>query len=87
MGERIGYPEIHVKRAWDVIAIITYQLLISTFQKKFFIKNITYDKERSTFLPKKFRLLKLIRLLFDIPIIRSFYARFFRLVMPLIKTR
>lgn len=87
MGERIGYPEIHVKRAWDIIAIITYQLLISTFQKKFFIKNITYDKDRSTFLPKKFRILKLIRLLFDIPTIRSLYARFFRLVMPLIKTR
>ena len=50
-------------------------------------KDITYDKNRSTFIPKKFRVLKLIRLLFNIPLIRSFYARFFRMLMPLMKTK
>ena len=87
MGEKIPYPRDHINRAWDVIAIITYQLLISTFQNNFFIKRLTYDKNKSTFSPKKYRLLKLIRYLFDIPFLRKFYAKLFRLQMPLMKTR
>ena len=87
MGEKINYPKDHIKRAWDIIAIITYQLLISTFQKNFFIKSLTYDIDRRTFKPKKFRLLKLIRLLFNIPFIRKFYAIQFRISMPIMKTR
>lgn len=86
MGEKINYPKDHVKRAWDIIAIITYQLIFSTFQKNFFIKSLTYNKKRSTFKPRKFRLLKLIRLLFDIPLIRKFYAKQFRILMPIMKT-
>lgn len=88
MGEKINYyPKHHVKRAWDVIAIITYQLLISMFQRNFFIKRLTYDSSRSTFSPKKYRLLRLIRYLFEIPFLRKFYAKLFRLQMPLMKTR
>ena len=35
MGEELNYPKDHIKRAWDVIAIITYSLLLSTFKKNF----------------------------------------------------
>ncbi len=87
MGEKIPYPRDYINRAWDVIAIITYQLLISIFQSNFFIKRLTYDKIRSTFSPKKYRLLKFIRYLFEIPSLRKFYAKLFRLQMPLMKTR
>ena len=87
MGEKINYPEDHIRRAWDVIAIITYQLLLSTFQKPFFIKRITYDDQRSTFKPKRHLLLRVIRFMFNIKLVRKFYAKFFQLAMPLIKTR
>jgi len=87
MGEKINYPEDHIRRAWDVIAIITYQLLLSTFQNNFFIKRITYDKERSTFKPKRHLILKMIRYLFNIKLVRKFYAKFFQIAMPIVKTR
>jgi len=87
MGEKIPYPKAHTERAWDIIAIITYQLLISLFQRNFFINKITYDKNLRTFWPRKFRILKLLRKLFKIPLIRKIYARIFRSIMPIIKTR
>ncbi len=87
MGEKINYPQDHIRRAWDVIAIITYQLLLSTFQNNFFIKRVTYDKERSTFKPKRHLLLKIIRYMFNIKLVRKFYAKFFQSAMPLMKTR
>ncbi len=87
MGEKLNYPRDHLKRAWDIIAIITYQLLISTFQRNFFIKKITYDADLGTFKPKKFRLLKLIRFLFEIKLIRKVYAKIFQILMPIVRTR
>lgn len=87
MGEKLSYPKDHVKRAWDIIAIITYQLMISMIQKNFFIKRITYDKQMSTFWPKKYRLLKIIRILFRLKFMRKFYGYFFRKMMPMMKTR
>ncbi len=87
MGEKLDYPKQHIKRAWDVITIITYQLLISTFQKNFFIKRITYDKNKTTFYPKKYYILRILRYLFNIRIVRNIYARFFRFAMPFMKTR
>ena len=87
LGETLNYPRDHVKRAWDVITIITYQLMISMFQKSFFIKHLTYDKHFSTFKPKKYRVLKYMRYLFNIPLMRKMYAKFFQISMPLMKTR
>jgi Fe-S oxidoreductase len=87
MGEELNYPKDHIKRAWDVITIITYSLLLSTFKKNFYIKSITYDKDLSTFEPKKYLLLRLIRYLFDFKLIRIVYAKIFRLMMPIMKTR
>ncbi|MFX0177128.1 MAG: heterodisulfide reductase-related iron-sulfur binding cluster [Candidatus Hodarchaeota archaeon] len=87
MGEKLNYPEDHINRAWDVIAIITYSLFLSLFQKKFYIKQIKFDKDYSTFKPKKFRLLKLIRRIFDLPLSRFIYSKLFQLMMPLMKTK
>ncbi len=87
MGEELNYPKDHIKRAWDVVAIITYSLILSTFKKNFYIKSITYDKDFSTYKPKKYLLLRLIRYLFDCKLIRVVYAKLFRLMMPVMKTR
>ena len=87
MGEELNYPKDHIKRAWDVVAIITYSLLLSSFKKNFYIKSITYDKDLSTYKPKKYLLLRLIRYLLDFKLIRIVYAKLFRLMMPIMKTR
>ncbi len=87
MGEELNYPKNHIERAWDVIAIITYSLLVSTFKKNFFLGNITYDEVLSTFIPKKYLLLRLIRYIFDFKLIRIIYSKLFRLIMPIMRTR
>ena len=85
MGETINYPQDHIRRAWDIIAIISYQLMISLFQKNFSIESLHYDETRSTFMPKEFRILKTIRSLLDSSLFRRFYAALFRQIMPLVK--
>jgi len=87
MGEQLQYPEIHIRRAWDIIAIMTYQLIISILQNNFFIKRISYDKNKSTFKPKHHSLLKLIRKLFRSEIIRKIFRKLFLLQMMILKTR
>jgi len=87
IGEQLQYPENHIKRAWDIIAIITYQLIISLLQNNFFIKRISYDENRSTFKPKHHFLLKLIRTLFRSEIIKKIFRKLFLLQMTIIKTR
>lgn len=87
MGEQLEYPEIHIKRAWDIIAIITYQLIISILQKNFFIKQISFDKTKSTFKPNRHLLLRTIRLLFRIHPIRKIFRKLFLVQMTILKTR
>lgn len=87
MGEKLNYPDDHKKRAWDIIAIITYSLLLSTFSKKFFINKLNYDKELSSFKPRRHLLLKLIRYLFNISLIRFVYSKIFQLLMPIMRSR
>ena len=87
MGERLDYPHAHERRAWDIIAIITYQLMRSVFQKNFTITEITYDKEMSTFRPKRYPLLRFIRFCFRSSPIRKGYAALFRTLMPFVRTR
>lgn len=87
MGERFEYPDLHIKRAWDIIAIITYQLIISLFHRNFFIRRISYDKAKSTFIPKKLFLLRTIRFLLRIKIIRKIFRKLFLLQMNILKTR
>jgi hypothetical protein len=87
MGEKLNYPKDHKKRAWDIIAIMTYSLFLSIFKKNFFLSNITYDKELSTFKPKKYRLLKLIRYTFNLSVVRYIFSKLFLILMKLLKTR
>jgi hypothetical protein len=87
MGEKLNYPIDHKKRAWDIIAIMTYSLLLSIGKKKFYISKITHDKQMSTFKPKKKRLLKLIRYTFNLSIIRYLFSKCFLLLMRILKTR
>ncbi|MFX1292499.1 MAG: heterodisulfide reductase-related iron-sulfur binding cluster [Promethearchaeota archaeon] len=87
MGEQLQYPEIHIKRAWDIISIITYQLIISMLQNNFFIKRISYDIKRSTFKPKRYYLLKLIRTSFKSQFVKKIFRKFFLLQMRILKTR
>jgi len=87
MGEKLNYPEDHKRRAWDIIAIITYELIISIFKRNFYIKEIEYDIKRSSFRPKKYLFLRLIRKFFKIKIFRNIYSRIFQLMMPTLSTR
>jgi len=87
MGEKLNYPKDHKKRAWDIIAIMTYSLFLSMLKKNFFISKITYDKELSTFKPKKYRLLKLIRFTLNLSAIRYIFSNFFLILMKILKTR
>jgi hypothetical protein len=84
MGEKLNYPQDHIRRAWDVIAIISYQLMVSMPQRNFTIGELSYDEARSTFKPGDLRLLKGIRSLLEFPIIRKAYAGMFRALMPLL---
>ncbi len=87
MGEKLNYPIDHKKRAWDIIAIMTYSLFLSILKKNFFITKITYDKDLSTFRPKKYLLLRLIRFSFNLSIIRYIFSKVFLILMRLLKTR
>jgi Fe-S oxidoreductase len=87
MGEKLNYPEDHIKRAWDIIAIITYSLLLSTFKKNFYIKQLSYDESLSTYQPRKHPILKMIRYLFNLKLIRIIYSKLFQMIMPLMKSR
>jgi hypothetical protein len=87
IGEKLDYPYLHVERAWDIIAIITYQLIISLLQRNFFIKQISYDKNKNTFKPKRHFLLKIIRKCFKLRVMRKIFRKFFLMQMKILKTR
>ncbi|NHJ22254.1 MAG: (Fe-S)-binding protein [Candidatus Lokiarchaeota archaeon] len=87
MGEKLNYPKDHIKRAWDIIAIITYSLLLSTFKKNFYIKHLSYDESLSTYQPRKHPILKIIRYLFNLKLIRIVYSKLFQMIMPFMKSR
>ncbi len=87
MGEKLNYPEDHIRRAWDIIAVMTYSLFLSFFNKNFYIEKITYDKELSTFKPKKFRLLKTIRYVMDFPLMKNLFAKVFHLLRVILKSK
>ncbi|MFX0092148.1 MAG: (Fe-S)-binding protein [Candidatus Hodarchaeota archaeon] len=80
MGEKIHYPKLHVRRAWDIIAIITYHLVLSLFRRNFKIQEISFKQKPWN--PHRFLILRVIRSLFDFQIIRIFYRKTFRVLMP-----
>lgn len=85
MGEQINYPEDHLRRAWDLIAIITYIMMLSLFGRNFQIKEISLDK--SQWKSRRFVMLKMIRRALDIPIMRSIYKKMFRVMVPVLKSK
>lgn len=85
MGEELNYPDDHIRRAWDVIAIITYQWMRSLFGKNFSIEELSFGPGRSTFIPKRYPALRIMRRLFDIPLVRKIYALSFRTLMAAVK--
>ena len=87
IGEKLNYPIDHINRAWDIIAIITYSLLLSFLRKNFYINEITYDKDMSTFKPKKYTILKIIRYLIDLPLMKSIFAKIFQLLRILLRSK
>ncbi len=75
-------------RAWDIIAIMTYSLLLSFFNKNFYIKKISYDKDLSTFHPKKkYPLLRIIRYIMDLPLMKILFARGFHFLRIILKSK
>jgi hypothetical protein len=80
MGETINYPESHIRRAWDLITIINYHLLMSLFQKPFWIDTISLDEKILE--SKRYLGLRILRKLFDVPILRILYRNVFRIVLP-----
>ena len=87
MGEKMNFPQNNIKRAWDIIAIITYSLFLSFLKKNFYINRITYDKDLSTFRPKKYRILRLIRYIMDFPLMKTIFSYLFQLLRVLLKSK
>ncbi|MHA1822182.1 MAG: (Fe-S)-binding protein [Promethearchaeota archaeon] len=80
--------EKHIERAWDIIAIITYHLIIGLFKKAFFIKNpingdptsqLSKSKKK-----KKYRFLKFIRKMLGIKLFRGIYRIIFLLLLKIL---
>ncbi|MFX1254653.1 MAG: (Fe-S)-binding protein [Promethearchaeota archaeon] len=85
MGEQVAHPESRVDRAWDLIAIITYHLILSLFRRNFWIKEISFKEK--PWEPRRFLVLSFIRRLFDFQIIRKLYKNIFRLILPKMVTK
>jgi Fe-S oxidoreductase len=87
MGEKLNYPQDHTNRAWDIIVIMTYSLMLSLFSKNFYITELNYDKQLSTFKPKKYRLLKAIRYILDFPKMKLIFIQAFHLLRIIFKSK
>jgi Fe-S oxidoreductase len=87
IGEQLEYPKLHIKRAWDIISIITYVWLVSLFRNSFFIKRIAYDQKKSTFKPKNYYLLKFIRNAFNSSLIKKVFRKIFLFLTRILNTR
>jgi Fe-S oxidoreductase len=85
MGETIRYPEDHQRRAWDLIAIITYHMIMSLWGKPFRIERDSLENYPPA--PRKFFLLRILRKLFDIPLVRFLYKKGFRIMVPMLKSK
>lgn len=87
LGEKLNYPQDHANRVWDIIAIMTYSLILSLFSKNFYITELIYDKQLSTFKPKKYRLLKAIRYILNFPKMKLIFIKAFHLLRIIFKSK
>ena len=84
MGETIEQEqEGHIRRAWDVIAIITYHLLTGISKRPFWIEELSLKEDKWEY--KKYPLFRILRRFLDTRIGRCMYRRGFLLLLPLLK--
>ncbi len=84
MGEVLNYPEQHIKRAWDLITIINYHLIMSLFRKPFWIDKISL--EGKVLESGRYLGLRILRTFFDVPIVRILYTKIFQIMLPKMTT-
>ncbi|NHJ02876.1 MAG: (Fe-S)-binding protein [Candidatus Heimdallarchaeota archaeon] len=85
MGEKIEYPQKHIERAWDIIAIINYHVILSLFRRNFWINQIKLKEFQSK--THSYFSVIIIRKLFSFSPIRLIYARLFKILLPIMKTQ
>lgn len=86
LGEEIDLDQkAHTERAWDVITIITYHLLLSLFKKRFYIEKLTF--EEAPFKEKKFVFLRLMRKMLKPKAMRAIYRKIFLFMLKHFKSK
>lgn len=85
MGERLDYPAAHVRRAWDIIAIMTIHLMMSLVGRCFWIDAITMESQQ--WKGRRFTLLKVLRKLLEFRVAQALHKKIFRIMVPLLKAR
>lgn len=88
MGEPVDitHQRVHVARAWDVIAIITYKLVAGLVRPNFWIRAISFD-DRPLDRSKRYPLLQLLRRLLAVPLVQELYRLVFRGLLRVLATR
>lgn len=86
LGEDVDIEQKeHIERAWDVITIITYHLLLSLFKRRFYIDKLTF--EESPFKEKKFLFLRFMRKMLSLKFMRAIYRKMFLIMLKTFKTK
>jgi hypothetical protein len=86
MGEEIDTnQEKHVKRAWDVIAIITYHIGLGFFSKPFKIEEISFKEEK--WKDRRFLLLRILRKVLNTRVGRAVFRKVFLFLLPRLKKK
>jgi Fe-S oxidoreductase len=86
MGEEIDTnQEKHVKRAWDVIAIITYHIGLGFLSKPFKIEQISFKEEK--WKDRKFLLLRILRKILNTRVGRAVFRKSFLFLLPKLRTK
>jgi Fe-S oxidoreductase len=86
MGEELDLAqEAHVRRAWDVIAIITYHMVLGLFRRPFQITDLSFGQER--WRDRRFLLLRSLRKILDTGLGRAAYRRTARFLLPRLQRR
>jgi Fe-S oxidoreductase len=86
MGEDAdAAPERRSRRAWDVIAIITYHMVSGLFRRPFEIRELSFGEQR--WAERRFTLLRLLRKILDTRVGRTAYRKITLLLLPLLARR
>ena len=81
MGEDLGVTQqMRTQRAWDVIAIITYHMVLALFRGPFEITNLSFGEKRWS--DRRFLLLRLLRKILATRGGRAAYRKIALFLMP-----